>query len=69
MKYIGMEFETVEDIKEWSKDGNINYYRKLAKMFSANPNTELSAMMSYMAEILVKNFNLTWAEIEELEIA
>lgn len=69
MKYLGREFGNVEEIREWSKEGNISYYRNLAKRFSEAPSMELSVIMSNMADILIKHFGLTPDEIEALEIA
>lgn len=69
MKYFGREFNSAEEIREWSKEGNINYYRNLAKRFSEAPSMELSVIMSDMADILIKTFGLTPDEIEALEIA
>lgn len=69
MTYMGIEFESAEAIKTWSKEGNITEYRKLAKRFAENPSVELSFMMSRLADILVKTFGLTWDEVEEIELS
>lgn len=69
MMYLGIEFKSYEELKNWSKEGSIREYKKLAKMFDRNPSMELSAMMSDRADILHRKFGLSWEEIEELEIA
>lgn len=69
MMYLGMEFKNAKEVKEWSKQGNINHYRKLAELFNEKPSMELSVMMSNLADILVNTFGLTYSEIEEIELS
>ena len=70
MTYLGMNFKNAEEIKEWSKQGSINHYKKLAKAFDKNPTSmTISSMMSDMALILVNTFGLTWDEVEEIELS
>lgn len=66
--YLGMKFKNADEIKEFNKQGNINHYRTLAKLFVNNPTIELSSMMSNIADILVKEFGMTYTEIESIEI-
>lgn len=68
MNYLGMKFKSAEEIIEWSKAGNIEHYRSLARQFSKHPSMELSSMMSDQADILIRIYNLTPEEVEELEV-
>ena len=63
------EYKTTTEIIEEAKQGNIEFYRTLARMFNANPSMEISTMMSNTALTLVKSYGLTWEEVERLEIA
>lgn len=69
MTYLGMNFKNIDELKNWSKQGAINYYRKLAVRFEANPTMALSNVMSEYADILHKTFGLGWSEIEEIELS
>lgn len=69
MIYLGKHFRNYEELENWNRNGHIAEYRKLAEMFSRNPSMELSCMMSDRAEVLVKEFGLTWEQVEQLEIA
>lgn len=66
--YLGMKFKNAAEIKEFNKQGNVNHYKTLAKLFVNNPTTELSSMMSNIADTLVNVFGMTYAEIEAIEI-
>lgn len=37
MKYLGVEFKNKEQLEAWTKAGNIEEYKKLAKLFNNNP--------------------------------
>ena len=69
MKYLGMEFKNHQELKDWNKQVHINRYKKLAKMFSNNPTMELNVMMCKCADILVKQFGLTYSEVEQIELS
>lgn len=69
MKYLGMEFKNYQELKEWNKQGHIDHYTKLAKMFANKPSMELSVMMDKCADVLVKQFGLKPSEIEQIEIS
>ena len=69
MKYLGMEFKNHQELKDWNKQGHINHYKKLAKMFSNNPTMELNVMMCKCADVLVKQFGLTYNEVEQIELS
>ena len=69
MKYLGMEFKNYQELKDWNKQGHINRYKKLAKMFSNNPTMELNVMMCKCADILVKQFGLTYNDVEQIELS
>ena len=69
MKYLGMEFKNHQELKDWNKQGHIYRYKKLAKMFSNNPTMELNVMMCKCANILVKQFGLTYSEVEQIELS
>ena len=69
MKYLGMEFKNYQELKDWNKQGHINHYKKLAKMFSNNPTMELNVMMCKCAVILVKQFGLTYNDVEQIELS
>ncbi|MDO4345611.1 MAG: hypothetical protein Q4C50_12510 [Eubacteriales bacterium] len=68
MEYLGMEFKNHEELINWSKEGNIEEYKKLARMFDQNSTMELSIMMGKRADVLHNRFNMSWEEIEKLEI-
>lgn len=68
MMYMGRNFRNAAEIKEWSKQGNINYFRKLVAMFNEKATMELSIEMSKQADILVNNFGMSWDEIDRLEL-
>jgi hypothetical protein len=68
MTYMGRNFKNAEEIKEWNKQGNINYFKKLVAMFNDKATMELSIEMSKQADILVNHFNMSWEEIDRLEI-
>lgn len=67
MAYLGMKFENAQEIKNWSKQGNINTYRNLAQRFNEQPSMELSSMMSDLFQVLVNTFGMTPDEVEALE--
>lgn len=67
MTYLGMEFNNYEELESWSKQGKIDEYKKLARMFDKHATMELNNRMCEVAEILNKRFGLTWNEIESLE--
>ena len=69
MKYLGMEFKNYQELKDWNKQGHINHYKMLAKMFSNNPTMELNVMMCKCADVLVKQFGLTYSEVEQIELS
>ena len=69
MKYLGMEFKNYQELKDWNKQGHINQYKKLTKMFSNNPTMELNVMMCKCADILVKQFGLTYNDVEQIELS
>lgn len=68
MTYLGMEFKNYEEMNEWNKKGHIEEYKKLAEMFNKKATMELSSMMSDRAEVLHNRFNMSWEEIEALEL-
>ena len=68
MTYLGMEFKNTEEIKTWSKEGNINEYRKLCMRFNEHATLELSSMMSALAQVLINRFGLTPDEVEAIEL-
>ena len=67
MTYLGMEFKNYEELENWSKEGHIKRYEKLAKMFDRNPCMEISSMMSDLSQLLIKRYGLTLDEIEAIE--
>lgn len=70
MTYLGMNFKNAAEIREWSKQGKINEYKRLAKAFDKNPTSmAICSMMTDVALILVNNFGLTWDEVEEIELS
>lgn len=69
MKYLGIEFKNYEEIKDWNRDGHISEYKQLAELFANRPTIELSSMMSDRAIVLHDRFDMSWEEIEALEIA
>ena len=68
MIYLGTEFKNAAEVKEYNKQGNVNYYKTLAKLFGENPTMELNSMMCDVADTLVNVFGMTYAEIENIEI-
>lgn len=68
MKYLGMEFKSYQELREWNKQGKINEYRNLAKRFNEQATLELSSMMSDLAQVLIKQFGLTPDELEAIEL-
>lgn len=69
MMYLGRSFNDVEEIKEFNKQGNVNFYKKLAKRFASNPTMETSVAMTKLADILVNIHGMTYSELEAIEIA
>ena len=69
MKYLGIEFKNYQELKDWNKRRHINHYKNLAKMFSNNPTMELNVMMCKCADILVKQFGLTYNDVEQIELS
>ena len=69
MTYLGIEFKNYEELENWNKCEHIREYKKLAEMFDRNPSMEISSMMSDIAIVLHDRFEMSWEEIEELEIA
>lgn len=65
--YLGT-FKTTEELKTHNKQLKIAEYIKLNKMFHEHPNMEISSMMSDLALVLVNTFNMSWDEIEVLEV-
>lgn len=63
------EYRTVEEIREEAKQQTISWYKTLCKVFSNHPTMEISCKMSDTALTLVKQYGLTWDEVEALEIA
>ena len=61
------QYRTAKEIREDAKKGNIERYKKLAKMFENHPSMELSSMMSDLALVLVKSYGMTFEEVEALE--
>ena len=56
-----------KEIRKNKKKGNIERYKKLAKMFENHPSMEISSMMSDLALVLVKSYGMTFEEVEALE--
>lgn len=68
MTYLGRNFKNAAEVKEFNRQGNVNYYKTLAKLFANNPTMELSSLMCDIADTLVNVFGMTYAEIEAIEI-
>ncbi len=66
--YLGT-FSTVEELKSCNKQLKISEYIKLNRMFNEHPNMEISSMMSDLALVLVNTFNMSWSEVEALEVS
>ena len=69
MIYIGMDFKNCTELREWTKQGKIGEYKRLAKMFADKASMEISVKMSEAALVLHDQFGLEWDEIEAMEIA
>lgn len=69
MEYLGMEFKNYEELRTWNKAGKIEEYKALAARFNKAPSMELSSAMSDLADVLVKQYEMRWEEIEEMEVA
>lgn len=68
MTYLGMEFKNHEELMQWTKQGKVASYKKLAHMFNNNPSMEISSMMSDLADVLMSRFGMTLDELEAIEI-
>lgn len=64
----GTVFKSKNDIDEHLKNLAIERYKKLNKMFSKNPSIELSSLLSDLSIELHEQHNLSYNEIEVLEI-
>ena len=69
MKYLGKEFKNYQELKNWNKQGHIDHYKALTKLFIEKPTMELSCKMVEYAEVLVKIFGMTYSEVEQIEIS
>ena len=65
----GTVFKSENDIDEHVKNLAIERYKKLSIMFSKNPTMELSSLLSDLSIKLHEQHNLSYNEIEALEIA
>lgn len=68
MKYLGREFTNYEELNKWNRQGHIEEYKKLARMFNNHSTMELNNLMCEKAEVLHNRFHMSWDEIEQLEI-
>ena len=64
----GTVFKSKKDIDEHLKNLAIERYKKLNKMFSKNPSIELSSLLSDLSIELHEQHNLSYNEIELLEM-
>lgn len=65
----GVVFNSKQGIDEFIKRELVERYQQYSRMFWKNSTMELSSMMSDLADVLVKQYGMTWEEIEELEAA
>lgn len=63
-----MNGKTAEQLHEEAKQGNINVYRKLCRMFYNDCSMEVLTEMDKIRKILHDSFCMTWDEIEQVEI-
>lgn len=61
-------FKSKKNIDEFIKSQTIERYKKLSKMFSKNPSMELSSLLSDLSIKLHDEHNLSYNEIEALEL-
>lgn len=61
-------FKSKKDIDEFIKSQAIDRYKQLSKLFAKNPSMEISSIMSDLSLKLHDEFNLSYSEIEALEI-
>ena len=64
----GTVFKSKKDIDEHLKNLAIERYKKLSKMFSKNPSMELISLLSDLSIKLHDEHNLSYNEIEALEL-
>lgn len=64
----GQVFKSKNDVDEHLKNLAIERYKKLNKMFSKHPSMELSSLLSDLSIKLHDEFNLSYSEIETLEL-
>ena len=64
----GVVFKSKNDIDEHLKKLAIERYIKLSRMFQKNPSMELSSLLSDLSIKLHDEHNLSYNEIELLEI-
>lgn len=65
----GVVFNSKQEIDEFIKRELVERYQQYSRMFWENSTMELSSMMSDLADVLVKQYGLSWDEIEEMEAA
>lgn len=68
INYMGMEFKNHDELKAHTKEGHISYYKKLCKLAGNNFTMELNVMMCKQADVLIKHFGMTLAEVEQIEL-
>lgn len=64
----GSVFKSKNDIDEHLKNLAIERYKKLSKMFSKKPSMELSSLLSDLSIKLHDEHNLSYNDIEALEL-
>ena len=71
MKYHTIDnviFKSQADIDECEKHSLISQYITDARLFATTRNMACMEAMERVGSILVKNFGLTWADIDDIEM-
>lgn len=62
-------FNNKAEIDEFIKNQSIKSYKQLVKLFCNNPTMARNVACCDQAERLNKQFGMSWADIEDIEIA
>lgn len=62
-------FNSEEEIDNFLKEQAIRAYKTAIGMFIAHPDMEHSIFADEKAEFLNKQFNMSWEEIEQIELS
>lgn len=68
-KYLGMEFKNKDELFAWNRDGLVNEYKTLNKLFIQQMSYAMIDRMQEIADVLVNQYGYTYEQVEELELA